>query len=98
LQVFGAQARIAHDAFQGFGMENSCGVKWNRSPLAFSILVDDMAAALARNRKTQFFPVRNRFRAQTGVGAWALDSNFNGRETHGNLGNLLTISEAVSNV
>src|SRR5260370_19384424 len=55
LQVFGAQARISHDAFQDFGMENFRGVKWNRSTLAFGVLVDHVAAALARYRKTQFF-------------------------------------------
>jgi len=42
LRVFSAQARIAHDAFQDLGMENFRGVKWNRSPLAFGILVDHM--------------------------------------------------------
>jgi hypothetical protein len=31
-------------------MENFRGVKWNRSPLAFGILVDHMTAALARDR------------------------------------------------
>jgi len=55
LQVFGAQARVAHDAFQDFGMENFRSVKWNRSPPTFSILVNHMAAALARYRKTKFF-------------------------------------------
>ncbi len=50
-----AQSRIAHDAFQDFGVENFRGVKRNRSPLAFGIFVDHMAAALARHRKTQFF-------------------------------------------
>ena len=55
LQVFGAQARVAHDAFQDFGMEDFRRVKGNRSPLAFGILVDHVAATLARYRKTQFF-------------------------------------------
>jgi len=36
-------------------MENFRSVKWNRSALAFGILGDHMAAALARHRKTQFF-------------------------------------------
>jgi superfamily I DNA and RNA helicase len=55
LQVFGAQARVAHDALQDFGMEDFRGVKGNGSPLAFGILVDHVAAALARHRKTQLF-------------------------------------------
>ncbi len=54
-QVFSVQARIAHDAFKDFGMENFRGVKWNCSPLAFGILLDHMTAALARDRKTHFF-------------------------------------------
>jgi hypothetical protein len=33
-------------------MENFRGVKWNRSPFAFGILVDHVAATLARNRKS----------------------------------------------
>src|SRR6266581_2825988 len=45
--------------------------------------------------KTPVFPVRNRFRARSSVGAWASDSNFNSGEAHGNLGNLLAIGEPV---
>src|SRR5712692_5080647 len=41
------------------------------------------------------FPVRNRFRARLGVGAWASDSNFNSRKAYGNLGNLLAVGKAV---
>ena len=36
-------------------MENSRGMKWNGGSFAFGILVDHVAAALARHRKTQLF-------------------------------------------
>ena len=79
-------------------MENFRSVKWNRSALAFGILGDHMAAAFGAPSKNPVFPVWSRFRARSGVGAWALDSNFNSREAHGNLGNLLTVGESVSYV
>src|SRR5260370_29342068 len=41
------------------------------------------------------FPVRNRFRARLGVGAWASDGNFNSRKAHGNLGNLFSVGQPV---
>ena len=48
-QIFGTQARISHDAFQDLRVENFRGVKWNGGPFAFGILVDHVAAALARD-------------------------------------------------
>jgi hypothetical protein len=69
LQVFRAQTRIAQDAFQDFRMENFRGVKWNRSPLAFGILVDHVAAALARYRKPSFSSMEQISRA---VRRWSL--------------------------
>ena len=69
LQGFSAQARIAHYAFQDFGMQNFRRVKWNRSPLAFGILVDLVAATLARHRKSQLFQDGTDF---AGCQAWEL--------------------------
>jgi len=49
LQVFSAQARIPHDAFEDLGMENSRGMKWNGGSFAFGILVDHVTATLTRD-------------------------------------------------
>src|ERR1700687_965326 len=45
--------------------------------------------------KNLTFPVRNKFRARSSVGAWASDSDFNGRKADGNLGNLFAIGQPV---
>jgi len=79
-------------------MENFRGVKWHYSPLAFGILVDHVAATLARYRKTQFFQYGSDFAGSQPWELWTLDSNFNSGEAHGNLGNLLAVGETVSNM
>src|SRR5713226_5673824 len=49
----------------------------------------------AARPKNPTFPVQSRFRARLGVEAWASDSDFDGRNAHGNLGNLFVIGKAV---
>ena len=73
-------------------------MKWNGGPFTFGILVDDVAAALACDGKTPVFPRRNRFRAQSGVEAWASDSNFNSRQAHRNLRDFFSIGQAIFDV
>jgi hypothetical protein len=37
-QVLSAEIGVAPDAFQDVGVEDLCGVKWNRGPLAGGVL------------------------------------------------------------
>ena len=66
-------------------------MKWNGGPFTFGIFVDDVICRFGVRWKIPVFPRRNRFRAQSGVEAWASDSNFNSRQAHGNLRDFFSI-------
>ncbi len=76
-------------------MENSRGMKWNGGSFAFGISCRSCDWHSDAQFRNPAFPVRNRFHARLGVGAWALDCNFDRRKAHGHLGNLFAGGQPV---